>query len=69
MFKNIVDYFYLRQVEGIEMFFSSLLILSSYNFNGLPLQVLLWFFFFILLIIIRNKFMTKNLYICKIKKN
>ena len=69
MFKKIVDYLNLRQVGGIKMFFSSLLILSSYNFYTFPLQVLLCFFFFILLIIIRNKFINKNLYICKIKKS
>ena len=50
MVGRILDYLNIRQAGGLELFFSTLLILSAYNFNGIPLQVILWCLLFILLL-------------------
>lgn len=55
MLIKLLDYLNLRQIGGIELFFSSLLILSAYSFNGIPLQVVLWIGLFFLLLINKKK--------------
>lgn len=50
MISKILDYLNIRQAGGIELFFSTLLILSGYSFNGVPLQVVLWCLLFVLLL-------------------
>ena len=50
MISKILDYLNIRQAGGIELFFSTLLILSGYSFNGIPLQVVLWCLLFVLLL-------------------
>lgn len=50
MISKILDYLNIRQAGGIELFFSTLLILSGYSFNGVPLKVVLWCLLFVLLL-------------------
>lgn len=50
MISKILDYLNIRQAGGIELFFSTLLILSGYSFDGVPLQVVLWCLLFVLLL-------------------
>lgn len=50
MIGKILDYLNIRQAGGIELFFSTLLILSAYSFNGIPLQVILWCLLFVFLL-------------------
>lgn len=49
MFSKILDYLNIRQAGGIELFFATLLIFSTYSFNGIPLQVVAWCLLFVLL--------------------
>lgn len=50
MIGKVLDYLNIRQAGGIELFFSTLLILSAYSFNGIPLQVILWCLLFVFLL-------------------
>lgn len=61
MIGRILDYLNIRQAGGIELFFSTLLILSAYNFNGIPLQVILWCLLFVLLL--AKKKCKKNVFL------
>lgn len=49
MFRKIIDYLNLRHIGGIELYFASLMILGSYSFKGIPLQVILWPTLFVML--------------------
>lgn len=61
MIGRILDYLNIKQAGGIELFFSTLLILSAYNFNGIPLQVILWGLLFVLLL--AKKKCKKNVFL------
>lgn len=51
MFQKFIDYFNLQQVRGLELFFASILILSSYSLWGLPLQIIIWLLLLVFLLI------------------
>lgn len=55
MFRKIIEYLNLKNIGGIELFFALLMILSSYSFHGVPMQVILWGLFFVLLLFKRRQ--------------
>lgn len=59
--KKIINYLHLDKVGWIELYFSSLLIMSPYRFLGIELQIPLWIILFVILIS-RHKSRNLNYY-------